>query len=424
MEQFTVQLISAQDLMSCSHGLNGTYNVNNSDFYTDPSKSWHPSTVGYNKSKANSSKPHIRNSKQSRDLYYNKFAIIVTQEKVDDITRTISNITDKKYFPEKCLEYIFGEHDNGGEQWDFIKYTKGCFFKKHSDGQSSRGHIGNLLLIPPMCICPHIGGELVIYDNDRILSTISAHKTNWTCVAIAMKTPHEVLPVISGTRYVFKKKICIDEEWSKLVNSSDFTKNMFIVALQSDLIKSENPECESITVNCDFLTNKQICSSEKMSVIHDHICKMENKIITLRNISERIRLKGKIQKTLDNIQYDVPNTGISSVSKCVILKGYYPNLTDPENIQFCEEDITFISKLFTNHPNSTWKIRNDVGTSYIGKSSIGGLECDDMNQIEGDCRELQIYSHITKDGEDLTGTYDDSYYHYTRDKKITILCSF
>jgi predicted 2-oxoglutarate/Fe(II)-dependent dioxygenase YbiX len=103
--------------------------------------------------------------------------------------------------------------------FELIKYEAGGVFQKHTD--TFRGgnhkdepylHTHMILLYPPGTVTTYTGGDLIIYggcgcecgcENGEMRIT-SDTLDNWTFVIFSQQTAHEVTPVISGERFVFK----------------------------------------------------------------------------------------------------------------------------------------------------------------------------------------------------------------------------
>lgn len=87
-----------------------------------------------------------------------------------------------------------------------LKYNPGEGFPKHSHIKISDEHIGDMIIFPPVSILPEpfVGGDLVIYYDDRTEVIKVDNLNEWKAVYLELNIPHEVTPVLSGTRYSFK----------------------------------------------------------------------------------------------------------------------------------------------------------------------------------------------------------------------------
>lgn len=94
-----------------------------------------------------------------------------------------------------------------------LKYENGGFFKPHIDhsqglrtsNDKTFRHVATILVIPPLELHPHDGGELILYLDDKN-QTIKADE-NWNIVIFKLGIVHEVLELLNGIRYVFKGQV-------------------------------------------------------------------------------------------------------------------------------------------------------------------------------------------------------------------------
>ena len=83
--------------------------------------------------------------------------------------------------------------------WHLLMYTEECEFLKHLEADYTA------LLFPPNTIDKFTGGELIIYkDGEKIIIEPSSFE-NYKLIIFSKELKHEVLTVLDGTRYVFKK---------------------------------------------------------------------------------------------------------------------------------------------------------------------------------------------------------------------------
>ena len=171
-------------------------NCNYPEFYTSLDD-WKQSTVGTGARKKDIVKTTIRNSKMTTTREFGIYS---------DIDECVKSSVPEQYKTNSV---------NISDVWTILKYEKGDFFKKHKDGVSQKEHVSTILAIPPKSICEHSGGELVIYKDDNtgdIECEIHADQNEWTIVCMNVNISHEVKPVLSGIRYVFKNKIIVNTE--------------------------------------------------------------------------------------------------------------------------------------------------------------------------------------------------------------------
>ena len=102
-----------------------------------------------------------------------------------------------------------------------LRYLPGCFFKCHTDTRKGLDHQLTLLIFPPLK--NYEGGELILHTSDGDIN-VEEHRnpTEWTMVLFRPDVPHEVTPLTSGVRYVFKTAFFSDEytgNVDKIINS-------------------------------------------------------------------------------------------------------------------------------------------------------------------------------------------------------------
>ena len=86
-----------------------------------------------------------------------------------------------------------------------VKYLEGGFFKKHQDSIKNQHHFATILVLIPTRLSPHTGGTLRVWDeNDKLHEFSTETMDDVTVVMFHPSLMHEVLPVTSGTRVVFK----------------------------------------------------------------------------------------------------------------------------------------------------------------------------------------------------------------------------
>jgi hypothetical protein len=94
--------------------------------------------------------------------------------------------------------------------FELLKYSEGGFFLKHVDRLQKKLndriiHTHVVLIYPPSHISSYTGGNIIFYDTNGNAHTIRPSEfTGWTCVMFERTVPHEITPVTSGARYVFK----------------------------------------------------------------------------------------------------------------------------------------------------------------------------------------------------------------------------
>ena len=101
-----------------------------------------------------------------------------------------------------------------------IQYLEGGFFKKHQDSIGSKYHFATVLVLIPARLSPHTGGTLRIWDENEQIHEFNTETMNLvTVVAFHPSLLHEVLPITSGKRVVFKYDLSYDQKLFYLLSA-------------------------------------------------------------------------------------------------------------------------------------------------------------------------------------------------------------
>lgn len=97
--------------------------------------------------------------------------------------------------------------------WNLLKYEQGDFFKKHVDTKIDETHRYTCLLFCP-CEDKYEGGDIIFTNKEMTFcSTIQPSKfKEVTMVIFTIDLYHEITPITSGKRYVFKKPLFVTRE--------------------------------------------------------------------------------------------------------------------------------------------------------------------------------------------------------------------
>lgn len=119
-------------------------------------------------------------------------------------------------FDSEFVDYVHIQYPNWvlyPIKFCLLKYDIGGFFKPHCDHnqgiRESNGkkfkHVATILIIPPIHLHNHTGGELKLFleNNTEIITATD----DWTILIFKLGIIHEVLPLLSGVRYVFKAEV-------------------------------------------------------------------------------------------------------------------------------------------------------------------------------------------------------------------------
>ncbi len=125
-------------------------------------------------------------------------------------------------FPSEATQFF--EQNNILYKYDYfslLKYETGDFFLNHRDTDLSNALDNLIHQYTCLIFCPYgedneilEGGELILkhpsklYDI-KIDSSIETNKNRFVMVIFSIDMYHEVLPIISGSRYVFKKPLFV-----------------------------------------------------------------------------------------------------------------------------------------------------------------------------------------------------------------------
>lgn len=142
--------------------------------------------------------------------------------------------------PTKCVTFpitTISEHTYMMQFFRFgpvkvLKYLPGCFFKLHTDTRKGLNHHLTVLILP---VKNYEGGELILHTNDGTVN-ITAGPSEWTLVMFRPDVPHEVTPVTSGVRYVFKTDFYSDTclgNIDRIVSARPVDGNKLVKKLES-----------------------------------------------------------------------------------------------------------------------------------------------------------------------------------------------
>jgi len=180
---------------------------------------WVNSTVGNSTTGENTVDSNIRNSFKSKEPVVINFKY------------TENRISLDKFFPDFKFKYRFDFNEEGDYiRWEAVRYLSGGFFARHIDGQENSSHYGTAIILPPthyniikgeLTTEPvYTGGELVL-DNTEI----TADESEWKIVLFTIDTPHELKPVLSGERIIFKSKLKYTLDMKYLMDSKVYNQS-------------------------------------------------------------------------------------------------------------------------------------------------------------------------------------------------------
>jgi hypothetical protein len=177
---------------------------------------WIDSTVGNSKTGENIVDQTIRNS------FKGKKSMVIEFDYNENHRVLLDN-----FFPDFKFEFKFDFNNEGDYiDWEAIRYTSGGFFARHIDGKKDSSHYGTAIIIPPINFNLlkmeltseplYTGGELIV-DDLEILADDS-----WKLILISIDTPHELKPVLSGERIIFKSRMTFTLDMKYLMDAKTF----------------------------------------------------------------------------------------------------------------------------------------------------------------------------------------------------------
>jgi len=113
-----------------------------------------------------------------------------------------------------------------------IKYEEGDFFLNHRDTNMSN-EIDGTHEYSCLIFCPYgedyntlEGGELMLKHPDGLYEikfdpAIETRQGRFVMVIFSIDMYHEVLPIIKGSRYVFKKPLFVNKTSTKIVKTNE-----------------------------------------------------------------------------------------------------------------------------------------------------------------------------------------------------------
>jgi hypothetical protein len=181
---------------------------------------WIDSTVGNSKTGENTVEKNIRNS------FKGESPVIITFK----YSENKHKISLDKLFPEFKFEYKYDFNSDGEYiRWEAIRYLQEGFFVRHIDGQKDASHYATAIILPPINYNlfkmelssepAYTGGELIIGDTE-----IRADESRWSIVIFSIDTPHELKPVLSGERIIFKSEMYYTVDMKYLMNAKIYNQ--------------------------------------------------------------------------------------------------------------------------------------------------------------------------------------------------------
>lgn len=366
---------------------------------------WIDSTVGNSKTGENTVDPTIRNS------FKGESPVIITFE----YSENKHKISLDSFFPDFKFEYKYVFTEDGDYiRWEAIRYQTDGFFARHIDGQKDPSHYGTAIILPPtnynlfkmeLTSEPaYTGGELVIED-----TAITADESKWKIVIFTIDTPHELKPVLSGERIIFKTEMYYTLDMKYLMEAKIY--NQPVEFNSKDLIQDIDTKIK--TLKKELLELEE----ERESIITGDL--HENNFI--KDIKNDKNKKGNYyQKSWTN-QF------------IVLLENHY-KVPTPDN--FNEGDKYTFNLLLKHFPDATIRIMNIGGKINKGDSSCQydisfsteTENCSSKNKDDGKYKfeRLSVYYNfeeniIPGDNVNSDSVYNDQTYDHIEICDFTIL---
>jgi rubrerythrin len=239
-----------------------------------------------------------------------------------------------------------------------VQYLKGGFFKKHKDSIKSVTHFATVLVLIPSRLSPHTGGTLRVWDEEEKIHEFNTETMEQ--VTVVMFHPslfHEVLPITSGTRVVFKydmsynknlfylasapvlanvdtKKVqeTIDARLGELLEGINKSSEKF---MQLMAVTEDQWECESCGFSNTGGTKCEACPDSSLDRVAELI---EYRIRTAKSLQKQLKQFDNDMKELNTLdrrasKYDV-NALITAIRKSgkstiiVRLINFYPQAAE------------------------------------------------------------------------------------------------
>ena len=162
----------------------------------------------------------FRDNKYLDPSYFTRTLASVSGESVLDLSLR-SSWTNRYKFrietPDEVQDFFKQHNIMTGDAFDIytlLMYQEGDFFKNHRDRQVSPHHKYTCLIFFFDEDNHYEGGNLILHKAENLFK-IDFKPSNYNgflMVIFSLELYHEVLPIIRGTRYVFKKTLLVNPE--------------------------------------------------------------------------------------------------------------------------------------------------------------------------------------------------------------------
>lgn len=373
---------------------------------------WERMTVGDAITKTNKVNLDVRNcyTTDTKLSFFVPLGRINPFKNKENIT-IIENFFTKYYDPiildeiTRNKKQYWLSYDHEGYNYDFriLKYTEGCFFQRHSDGQKNKFHIGTMILLPPLKYNDYTGGELVVYEKDENTqqereTVFQSHDTDWTFIFLKIGTEHEVKKVTSGVRYSFTCDYSISEAMYYILHNKKFHEKAIMSEKDLDEMKMKN--------------------TKRMYEIEKQLQELTDELNTLKTENEPFQ-----QKFIDRIKQDIQE---KKITKCMVMCDRFYEFPSLDKLNY--KDKLVYNKLHENFKCSIqflhFAVEFDRGDGDVISVSNDytdfniGWETDDIRGIYWN-RENQKLGLIVNNGYVIRRDYPFYYYNdYEKEDKV------
>ena len=131
----------------------------------------------------------------------------------------------KQIFDENYVHYENNTKSSFLNQpYKLLKYNKDDFFSDHIDNKLGLAHKYTCLIFTPYS--DYEGGDLILHNKDNSIYqkiSMADYKNQFVMVIFRIDLFHSVTPITKGTRYVFKKPLCVNDNYFFSENDGGMT---------------------------------------------------------------------------------------------------------------------------------------------------------------------------------------------------------
>lgn len=326
---------------------------------------------------------------ESSEVYSHELKLNISDEK---IRKSFSSTINLKYFDifnDSVLKNIILENTHKYKSlWKVLKYTKESFFTLHRDKFDHLNDIATIVIIPPKSVCDYTGGELNLYINSKDFKTVIADDVDWTYCIFDYNVYHEVMPILSGERIVFKNNIITNLNKSTYERSIDQLFNITEEPIDMTNVKIPKPYDNDVNIY-EYVHNyiDNICSvcNYKNGDIYDYCDSCDSDSLI------NMELCKVYNSDIDKYGNHIPN-----MYSYFVLPKYQPNLCITDNLTK-----HILNKVFTEY-SSTYNII----INNIEHSDCSGHICEKYVVLYDLEKSTSFEYEFSDDGDVVDYIYD------------------